>query len=370
MEKIGGTTAGGARDGRGRLLPLEKRIVVIKLKKHQWGPQPHRLRPEVVEELERLRGVMGIPRPCVEQALEIYRQALKKEVTISEAMAAAALYLACRMMKMPRPLDELVRYTKASKEQVARCYRLLLRVLDVKVPISDPVLYVPRIAEQLNLGGEVMKAAVDILQKAKKAGVTAGKDPAGLAAAAVYIAALMHGDNRAQKDFAAAAGVANITVRNRYRELIRFIVLRLNGFEKEVEVSGKKYKVKVVGGGAELEESWSNRKLLRIKITAEVGRVEGGRIVDPVVHEYTITFGRYGKDNVAKGIAAARADAPGGREADAERYSALIKALTGREPRISRRSDGKIEIVCNRAHLEGFRRFAELADAVERWLEK
>jgi transcription initiation factor TFIIB len=75
---------------------------------------------------------------------------------------------------------------------VARCYRLLLRELNVKVPISDPVLYISRIAEQLKLSGEVVKTAIDILQKAKKAGITAGKDPAGLAAAAVYIAALMH----------------------------------------------------------------------------------------------------------------------------------------------------------------------------------
>jgi transcription initiation factor TFIIB len=144
-----------------------------------------------------------------------------------EAMAAAALYMACRMMKMPRPLDELVRYTKASRREVARCYRLLLRELNVKVPISDPVLYISRIAEQLKLSGEVVKTAIDILQKAKKAGITAGKDPAGLAAAAVYIAALMHGDNRTQKDFAVAAGVTEVTVRNRYKELAKTLNIKV-----------------------------------------------------------------------------------------------------------------------------------------------
>jgi hypothetical protein len=66
----------------------------------------------------------------------------------------------------------------------------------------------------------------------------------------------------------------------------------------------------------------------------------------------------------------AAADAPGGREADAERFSALVKALTGEEPRIRRKSDGTIEPVCGWRHLDGFKRFAELADAIERWLEE
>jgi hypothetical protein len=144
--------------------------------------------------------------------------------------------------------------------------------------------------------------------------------------------------------------------------------LELN-FEKWVEVNGKTYVVKVIGGEA-VEEDRGGRKLLRIKITAEVGYVKDGQIVDPVVREYTITYGRYGKLNAAVGRATARADAPGGRRADAERYSALIKALTGKEPRIIERSDGTVEVVCGSEHLDGFTRYAELADAIERWLEE
>jgi DUF971 family protein len=139
--------------------------------------------------------------------------------------------------------------------------------------------------------------------------------------------------------------------------------------EKKVEVNGKTYVVKVIGGEA-VEEDRGGRKLLRIRITAEVGRVEGEHIVDRVVREYTITYGRYGKLNAAVGFATAKADAPGGREADAERFSALIKALTGREPKVRRMMDGTIKIECYGGHLEGFMRYAELADAIERWLEE
>ncbi len=136
--------------------------------------------------------------------------------------------------------------------------------------------------------------------------------------------------------------------------------LTLKGFEKEVEVEGRRHVVKVIDGEA-VEEVRGGRKLLRIKITAEVYGVR---------REYVITYGRYGADNKAMGFATARANAPGGREADAERLSALIKALTGREPRIRRKSGGRIEIVCGKEHLDGFKRFAELADAVERWLKE
>jgi hypothetical protein len=146
--------------------------------------------------------------------------------------------------------------------------------------------------------------------------------------------------------------------------------LTLKGFEKEIEVDGRRHKVKVIDGEA-VEEERDGRKLLRIKITAEVGRVEGKHtIVDRVVREYTITFGRYGRNNAARGFATARANAHGGREGDAERYSALIKALTGKEPRVIERSDGQIDIIGGREYLDGFMRYAELADAIKKWLEE
>jgi hypothetical protein len=145
--------------------------------------------------------------------------------------------------------------------------------------------------------------------------------------------------------------------------------LTLKGFEMEVEVDGRRYVVKVIGGGA-VEEDRGGRKLLRIRITAEVGRVEGGHIADRVVREYTITFGRYGDRNETAGYAVARVDAPDGREADAERLAAVIKALTGIKPRIRHMKNGQIKIVCGREHLEGFKRYAELADAIKRWLEE
>jgi hypothetical protein len=137
--------------------------------------------------------------------------------------------------------------------------------------------------------------------------------------------------------------------------------LTLKGFEREVEVDGRIHVVKVIDGGAEFGRSKSGKMLLRIRITAEV---------DGVRREYRITYSRHAGINKAEGYATAKVDAPGGREADAERLSALIKALTGRRPRVYRMKDGTIIITCSKKHLEGFKRYAELADAIEKWLEK
>ncbi len=135
----------------------------------------------------------------------------------------------------------------------------------------------------------------------------------------------------------------------------------LEGFKKEVEVGGRKYVVKVIGGSAEFDVGRGGKKLLRIRITAEV---------DGVQREYVITYGRYGAGNKSEGFATARGDTPEDREADAERLAAVIKALTGKEPRIHRMKDGEIKIVCYREHLEGFMRYKELAETIAKWLKE
>ena len=148
------------------------------------------------------------------------------------------------------------------------------------------------------------------------------------------------------------------------------VTLKLKGPDGTVKEVRKTYDVKVIDWSAELKmsrrgrksksmEGQGGRKLLRLRITAEV---------DGVRSEYTITYGRYGA-NAAKGFAYAKADAPGGGEADAERFAAVIKALTGREPGVYLRSDGKIEIECYEGHLEGFMRYKEFFGTIMQWLK-
>jgi len=137
------------------------------------------------------------------------------------------LYAACRNSETPRTLREIAETSLVDKKDVARCYRLLLRELDIHMPIADPMTYISKIAERTGISGQTQGLAIKILRDAKKKRAASGKDPMGLAAAALYIACLLKNEKKTQKDIAEAAGVTEVTVRNRYKSLKRQLSLKL-----------------------------------------------------------------------------------------------------------------------------------------------
>ncbi|NPA96855.1 MAG: transcription initiation factor IIB [Crenarchaeota archaeon] len=218
------------KDATGKKLDLKKRLELIRMRK--WHTRTRmqssidRNLAQAMNELDRIAQQLGLPDYVKEEAAMIYKKAVEKELVRGraiESVVAAALYAACRIHRIPRTLDEIAKYTKSGRKEVARCYRLLVRELGLKIPIVDPADYAQRIASMLNLSGATVKTAIEIINKAREAGITAGKDPAGIAAAAVYIAALLNDERRTQKEVAAAAGVTEVTVRNRYKELIELL---------------------------------------------------------------------------------------------------------------------------------------------------
>jgi transcription initiation factor TFIIB len=132
---------------------------------------------------------------------------------------AASLYAACRANRNPRTLREISEASLVSRKDVARCYRILLRELDIKMPIADPLSYVSKIAETVGISGKTQGLAIQFLRKARKNRFIAGKDPMGLAAAALYLASLKNKEKVTQKQIAMASGVTEVTVRNRYKTL-------------------------------------------------------------------------------------------------------------------------------------------------------
>lgn len=181
-------------------------------------------------ELDRLSDKMYVPASVKEKAAVVYRKALDKGLVRGRsiaAIAAAALYAACRTTGTPRTLREIAEASLVDKKDVARCYRLLLRELEVRMPIADPLTYISKIAERTGISGQTQGLAIKILRDAKAKRAAAGKDPMGLAAASLYIACLMKGERKTQKDIAEAAGVTEVTVRNRYKTLKRQLGLEL-----------------------------------------------------------------------------------------------------------------------------------------------
>ncbi len=222
------------RDAFGRKLPLSTRLQMWRLRKWQIRSRVHssvdRNLAQAMAELDRLSDKVYIPGPVKEKAAVIYRKALDKGLVRGRsiaAIAAAALYAACRTTETPRTLREISETSLVDKKDVARCYRLLLRELDIQMPIADPLTYVSKIAERTGISGQTQGLAIKILNEAKLKRAASGKDPMGLAAAALYIACLQSNEKKTQKDIAEAAGVTEVTVRNRYKNLKRHLKLEL-----------------------------------------------------------------------------------------------------------------------------------------------
>jgi len=95
------------------------------------------------------------------------------------------------------------------------------------MPIPTASLRVPKIASKVNVGERTQQRAVEILREAERLKTTAGKDPMGLAAAALYIACVMNDEKRTQKMIADAAGVTEVTIRNRYKGLKEALKLEI-----------------------------------------------------------------------------------------------------------------------------------------------
>jgi len=222
------------RDALGRKLPLNTRLQMWRLRKWQIRSRVHssidRNLAQAMTEIDRLSDKLAIPSAVKERAAIIYRKALDQGLVRGRsiaAIAAASLYAACRLTGTPRNLKEISEASLVSRKDVARCYRLLLRELDLTMPIADPTVYLSKIAEKAGISGHIQASALKILNEAKQKHISAGKDPMGLAAAALYIAAYLAGEKRTQKEIADAAGVTEVTVRNRYKTLKKQLRLEI-----------------------------------------------------------------------------------------------------------------------------------------------
>jgi len=214
------------RDASGRMLPLSRRIQMARLKKWHARTRVHasidRNLSIAMTELDRLSDKLSLPSSVKEKAALIYRKALDSGLVRGRSIASivsGSLYAACRLTGTPRNLRDLAKSSLVSKKDVARSYRLIVNELDFRAPAPDPIVYLSKISRRADVSGSVQAEAIRLLKEAKRKKVHTGKDPLGLAAAALYLASKQVGQKRTQKDFAKAAGVTEVTVRNRYKTL-------------------------------------------------------------------------------------------------------------------------------------------------------
>ena len=178
---------------------------------------------QALGEIDRMASALGLPENVRETASVIYRRALDENLLPGrsiEGVSTAALYAAARQAGVPRSLDEVERVSRVEKMELTRTYRYIIRELNLEVKPADPESYVPRFISDLELSDEVERRARDLIEAARAEGVLSGKSPVGLAAAAVYAAALLCNQKVTQNEVSAVADISEVTIRNRYKELL------------------------------------------------------------------------------------------------------------------------------------------------------
>ena len=214
------------RDATGKPLSSSMKNTIERLRTWDSRSQVHesidRNFRQAFSELDRLKDKLTVGDSVIEKAAYIYRKALEKGLVRGRSIStliASALYAACRYTETPRTLKDIGHASNVKRKDIARCYRLLLRELDLKMPLVDPTKCISRIASNADLSEKTKRKATQILQIADEKKILAGKDPMGLAAAALYVACVMYGESKTQRDVAEAAGVTEVTIRNRYKNL-------------------------------------------------------------------------------------------------------------------------------------------------------
>ena len=221
------TMIGGLnKDASGRSLSGSMKSTVERLRTWDRRSQTHesadRNLQQAFGELRRLADKLVVSEAVKEKAAYFYRKALERNLVRGRSINAimgASLYAACRDGEIPRTLKNVAAVSNVKKKDLARSYRLLYREMDFKMPVAEATKCVTGIASRAGMSERTQRRAREILFRAKQTGISAGKDPTGLAASALYVACTLEGEDKTQRDVAEAAGVTEVTIRNRYKDI-------------------------------------------------------------------------------------------------------------------------------------------------------
>jgi transcription initiation factor TFIIB len=250
------TTIGSSRDTKEKGLNFDR----IRVWDFRIQTANDRSLKQALPALEHLKASLALPETIVEKSAYFYRKAARinliKGRTVSSILAAS-VYLACRELETPRTLNEVSSASNVPRKKISRDYRLLVHTFDPKIPAIDHVRCITRIANKVGLSEKTKRVAIKIMRQVIAMQVSAGKGPMGIAATVLYIACLQAGEMKTQKELSIAAGVTEVTIRNRYSELKKHlqefaksssvaIAIFMFVFQSPILFSSARYSVKLL----------------------------------------------------------------------------------------------------------------------------
>ncbi len=224
----------GTKDFSGKTISSDVANQMYNLRKWQTrirvaSPEERRL-ANILAKIGETCHALSLPRNVIESASMIYRnfqgQADAKGKSVA-CMSAATIYMACKQCDVVRSLDEICAATGSSKEEklnvklTAKYYRVLVMELGSKTaPVVTLEKYISKIANLAKLEVRVERLAAEIAEKTSDHSLADGKAPNGLAAAYLYIASTLLGQSILQRDVSSVAGITEVTIRNRCKEIL------------------------------------------------------------------------------------------------------------------------------------------------------
>jgi transcription initiation factor TFIIB len=223
------------RDIYGKSLSPGQKAQVYRLRKWQRrirvSDATERNLAFALSEITKISNNLNLPKNILETASVIYRKAVKERLIRGrsiQGVTSASIYLACRQCGLPRTLDEISQSSMVNKKEVGRSYRFLIRELNYSIPPLRPSQYITKFSNQLTMQGKVEEIAHKILASAKELKLTSGRGPTGIAAAASYVASVLTGERKTQREIAEIAQVTEVTIRNRYKELVERLMFQIS----------------------------------------------------------------------------------------------------------------------------------------------
>jgi transcription initiation factor TFIIB len=214
------------KDSTGKMLSVSMKQNINRLRiwdgRSQTQENTDKNLKQAFMELGKLKDKLTLPDAVVEKTAHIYRKAMAKKLVRGRSIPsvlAAATYAACRDAGMPRTLNDVSDALNIKRKDISKNYRMLVNELNLRMPLVDSISCMSKIASRVGVGEKVTRYALEILRKANSMEITAGKDPTGLAAAALYISCVKYNVKISQREISIASGVTEVTIRNRHRGL-------------------------------------------------------------------------------------------------------------------------------------------------------
>jgi len=215
-----------ATDASGNVIDATTRMRMSRLRMWNSRSQSHSSTERSLQQaftmLSRIKDRLGLPNHVTEKAAYTYRKAQERGLIRGDTIGsvlAASIYVAARQSGVLRTLDDISKISDLKTGEVARSYRRIMSELDIKVPLIDVKKYIIKVANNLNFDEKIKRKALELVEHAQKKNLIVGKDPMSIAASIIYLVNLSESKPTTQAEIAKAAGVTEVTVRNRLKEL-------------------------------------------------------------------------------------------------------------------------------------------------------